>query len=138
MGRSRLRAAAERHRSPCIAVQGEDTVEVAQFEHSPHPGFGDHQLEVAIKKPNPLERTDEHAETERVNEIDPRQIEHEMVHAVRHRVHHVLAQLGCADDIKFASHGENRPLAVSVSVHHDVHHWHGIGPQPCDSVTGGS
>ena len=119
-------------------MQGEDAVEVAQFEHAPHPRLGDDQLEVAVEQADPLERADQYAEPERVDEVDAGQIEDEMVQTIGHRMHHVLAQLGRADDVELAGHGENRPLAVSVSVHHDVHSSHGIGPHPCDSVTGGS
>ena len=119
-------------------MQGEHAVEVAQLEHSPHSGFGDDQLKIAVEQSHPLERADEHAQPERVDEVDPGQIEDEMMQPVGHSVHHVLAQFGRADDIELAGHGENRPLTVSVSVHHDVHPSHGIGPHPCDSVTGGS
>ena len=119
-------------------MQGEDTVEIAHLQHPPHPWFGDDELEVAVEESDPLERADQHTEPERVDEVDAGQVENEVVEAVGHGMHHVLAQLGRADDVELAGHGENRPLAVSVSVHHDVHPSHGIGPHPCDSVTGGS
>ncbi len=118
-------------------MEGEDAVEIAQFEHSPHPRLRDDQLEITVEQPYPLERANEHAETKRVDEVDSRQIEDEVVQAVGYRVHHVLSEFGCAHDIEFASHGEHQPLTISVSVGDDVHSLHGIGPHPCDSVTVG-
>ena len=34
-------------------MEGEDAVEIAQFEHSPHPRLRDDQLEITVEQPLP-------------------------------------------------------------------------------------
>lgn len=119
-------------------MQGEHPVEVAELENATNPRLGDHELEFAVEQANPFEGTDEHPETERVDEVDAGEVEHDVMKTSGHGAHHVLAQLGRPHHVEFAGDGEDRPAAFGVCMHDDVHRPKGTGPHPCDSVTGES
>lgn len=68
-------------------MKSEDTVKVTDLQHAPHPRFRHDHPEIAIKKADPLERTDNHANPKAVDEVDTAEIEHQTVPAVLDRVH---------------------------------------------------
>ena len=117
-------------------MNDEHAVEVAQLEYPANPRFADDEPQVALVQPDPLEGADQDAEPERIDIVDPREVEDEMVTAGLHLADHVLAQLGRADDVELTGDGEHRPLAGAVGVYHDVHRIDRTGRHACDSVTG--
>lgn len=116
-------------------MQGEDPVEVAELQHSPYPRLADHQPKIPVEQTHPLERTDQHAESERIDIVDSPQVENQVPMAVRNRTHHLLAKFGRADNVEFTGDRENAPGTLDVGVHDDVHRSHGIGRHPWDSAT---
>ena len=116
-------------------MEGEDTVEVTDLQHASHPRFGHNHQKIAVKQPDPLERTNKHADAEAVDEVDAAEVEHQTVPAVLDRVHDCLSQFGRADDVEFPGHGEHGPVALDMGAHIDLHAADGIGRQACDSVT---
>ena len=98
----------------------EHTVEVAHFENSTNPRPGYHYAQVTVKESCSFEGTHDHPESKRVDEVNSAEIKHQTMTAFAHLSHHVLTQLGSADDIKFSrdSSDRPRPLAKRLSQVH--------------------
>lgn len=116
-------------------MKGEHPVQVAELQHPADPITGHDEPKVTVEEPNPLERTHQHTQTERVDIVDAGQVEHQVMIAGADFFHHVLAEFRRADDVEFAGDGEDSPTIVAVRVHDEIHPIDRIGPHACDSVT---
>ena len=117
-------------------MEHEHAVQVAELDDPPNTGFGHDQPEIAVEQPHPLERADQHTEAERVDIVDPGQVEDQVGVAGTDLAEHLLAQFGRADHVELTGQGEHRPASGPVGVHDDVHPADRTGRHACDSVTG--
>lgn len=91
----------------------EDTVKITHFKNSTNPRRRYHYAQVAIKEPCSFERSNDHPEPERVDEVDATQVEHQTMTALVDLSHHMLTQFGSADDVKLPRDGSDPPRTVA-------------------------
>lgn len=124
----------------------EHAIEIADLEHPAQSRFGNNEPKLPVEQAKSFQCTHDHAEPERIDEVDPGEIEHDVVMSLADLRHHLLAKIRTANDIELARDGENRPRAVTIRVSHDLHcadrtavgEQSGTGtrkPHPCDLVT---
>lgn len=91
----------------------EHTVKVAHFKNSTNSGPRYHYAQVAVKESCSFERTHDHPESERIDEVDAAEVEHQTMTALVHLSHHMLTQLRSADDVKFPRDSSDPPRALA-------------------------
>lgn len=78
----------------------EHTVKITHFKNSTNPRRRYHYTQVAIEEPGSLERAHDHPESERVDEVDSAEVQHQTMTAFTHLGHHMLAQFRSAYNVK--------------------------------------
>ncbi len=112
------RAASAAGTVSCISMISSSRVNVEQGLH-PRDGSGHHQ--VAAVAAHPLQGADDHAEPDRVDEIDPREVEHDPRVALAHQADHLLAQPGGGGQLELAGHRDHGPGAAEGDVEREQH-----------------
>ncbi len=98
----------------------EHTVKIAHFKNSTNPRRRNHYTQVAIEEPGSLERAHDHPESERVDEVDSAEVQHQTMTAFTHLGHHMLAQFRSAYNVKLPAtevthHGPSRNVRVNCT-----------------------
>src|SRR5688572_17352893 len=80
-----------------------------------------HEPERPVDRSKPLERADEDAQPGRVEELDPAQVDDDVLGALLDQFHQSFPQTGGSVDINFTANVEHRMVADRTSRHRQLH-----------------
>src|SRR5438105_7617993 len=111
-------------RCECVVdglVNREDLRQAGDLEDLEDPTLSAHEREVAVVASHPLQPSDQHAETGRVEEVDAFEIDEDPVMALAHELDEPLAEPRRRVDVDLAADGENRPPVPLGHLEAEVH-----------------
>jgi hypothetical protein len=95
-------------------VKVKDAIQVTDLKYATHPLLGHDKLQIAIKDADTLQRANHHTQAKRVDEVDTREIEHELMITHPNLGHDRLPKVGSTHHIKLARDSDNSPRPFLV------------------------
>src|SRR5579884_278183 len=104
-------------------VDGEDLGQAGDLEHLEDPALGAHQGEVTIVAAQALEPPDQHTEAGGVEEVDPLQVDDDLLVTLADQLDQPLPQPGGGVDVDLATNGQHCETVPLRYVEAQVHGW---------------